>query len=838
MVLGADNLIGLPKVNLLKRETIVVIICKFRARKVPGTSFAPEQHQFVNDNVYFCIVKREYGEYNSQKLEMRFIMNSSKISIIFLLAILNFVNCTDKGDISDYGLLDTTGDVGYSDTLIEDTPLIQTKTIKLSIRNNFIDKEPNEEAYIIIYRDSDSLLPDDAHINKTEKWETDKTITISLNTGENILAFIDKDNDSKLSQSDYFGILRADKLMDGGRYILLINSYIPFERNEEQGLNGNEISVFERIKDRLRDATGLSMVLTRINEKYFIYSKIGTISFKRIFDGGVYKYPIEVIEGKNPIENTDETALSTYEEEIEAGSNPLNTQYQGAGYEVNDRRISFVESENTFYPYAYERIAQLFDNPNAGDIIGLPEPYGDGLYEIGSHGHLDITQSRAPIIFSGKGVNKGRIYEKPAKAVDIAPTLIAAIGGNRVIGVNKYNQLSVENYLRRQDGDVISEILDNEIPEYAIIIVSDGLSHTELERALRDENYNIPNLKKLKEDGVYFKYGHITNYFSVTIPSHTTIGTGVYAGHHGIVNNLYYLRDRGRLLTLIDLGVGPAQYLVPEIETIFEAYHRNFGKYDGKYNKTGKFSASINQPCTRGATYATLESLVYNFASYSYEPLPIIEELKQVTSADNTAVNQMIYLFEKGELPIPNLIMINLTSTDSAGHGWGPHSDMIKRVLEQTDFRIGKIIQLYKNAGIFDKTLFIFTADHGMEIQDKNRSFEYKIDGTDVTVPVLDEANVKYVGGLPFIYLVTLDYKVDREFLVGEYDYEFYVFDEDRGFPLKTASVRVSQDENSYECITDENGRCKLKIELRSGTATLRIEHNSYNYLEKAIEIK
>jgi len=41
VVLGADNLIGLPKVNLLKRDEIVVIICKFRARKVTGTSLTP-----------------------------------------------------------------------------------------------------------------------------------------------------------------------------------------------------------------------------------------------------------------------------------------------------------------------------------------------------------------------------------------------------------------------------------------------------------------------------------------------------------------------------------------------------------------------------------------------------------------------------------------------------------------------------------------------------------------------------------------------------------------------------------------------------------------------------
>ncbi|MCX7959046.1 MAG: alkaline phosphatase family protein, partial [Deltaproteobacteria bacterium] len=606
----------------------------------------------------------------------------------------------------------------------------------------------------------------------------------------------------------------------------------------EQGLNGNEIQVFERIKQSLSQAKGLSMLITRKGDEYFVYSKRGEISFRRIYSDGRYEYPVSIISGSNPIQNTDEKAYAIYSDEIKAGDNPENTQYTGAGYSLNDERISFISEEKTTYPFAYERIAQLFDDPNSGDIIGLPEPYGDGLYEIGAHGHLDITQSRSPLIFSGKGVKKEIIYENAVKAVDIAPTVLKILGGSKMIGVNRFNQITKDNYLRRQDGDVIEDILSGEKAEYAVIIVSDGLSHTELERALNDAEYNIPNLKSLLQNGVFFKYGQITNYFSVTLPSHTTIGTGLYAGHHGIVNNLFYLREKGKILTLVDLGVGPSRYLRPEAETIFEAYHRNFGRYDPKTNKNGKVSASVNQPCTRGAVYATLESLIFNFSDYKYEPLPVIEELKQVTSADNTAVNQMIYLFEKGELPLPNLVMINLTSTDSAGHGWGPHSDMVKKALEQTDFRIGKIIELYKNAKIFEKTLFVFTSDHAMEIQDINRSFEYKIDGTKVTIPLLDSLGIKYIGGLPFIYFETMGYRTDKAISSGSGKYIFSVFDEERGIPLKSAVVRIIQDGRTFECISDEKGECSIGASLTEGKVLIRIDHSAYNYIEEEISIK
>lgn len=732
---------------------------------------------------------------------------------------------------------DLLSDISPSDVTTTDTNLNNIKNIKISVRNNFVRSPSDNRTTLLIYKGDKSITPSPEDISNVIEWELEKTIPLSIKGEEGVLAFIDNNGDRVLGAGDYFAKMNSNEIIDGERYILLINSYVPFERKGDQGLNGNEIQAFNRIRDLLFESKGLSMVITKIENNYIVYSRRGEISFQRITTENGYEYPIKILRGEDPISNTDERALYTLEMELEAGANPEGTEYTAAGYQPEDKRLSFIEDDHTSYPFAYERIAQIFDDPNSGDVIGLAMPYGDGIYEIGAHGHLDITQSRAPLIFSGCGIKKGTNYNNPVKAVDIAPTLLKALGCKPTIGVNKFNQLSAENYLRRQDGDVIEEILDGETPEYGIIIVLDGLSHTELQRAITDRDYDIPNIRSLIQDGIYFNYGHITNYFSVTLPSHTTIATGLYAGHHGIVNNLYYLRESGRVLTLLELGVGPAQYLREEAETIFEAYHRNFGRYDEKRNKNGKFSASINEPATRGATYATLESLIYNFSSYKYDELPTIDELKEVTSVDNTAVNQMIYLFEKGEFPIPSLVMINLTTTDSAGHGWGPHGDIMKRVLSQTDFRIGKILKLYKDKGVFNKTLIVLTADHGMEIQDRNRSFEYQIKGAKVSVPFLDNLNIKYVGGLPFIYFITMAYEINRPFSLKGQDYEIFVFDEDRGFAVKDAIVRLSQNETSVECKTDEHGKCHININLSEGIATLRIEHTSYNYIEEEFTI-
>jgi arylsulfatase A-like enzyme len=64
----------------------------------------------------------------------------------------------------------------------------------------------------------------------------------------------------------------------------------------------------------------------------------------------------------------------------------------------------------------------------------------------------------------------------------------------------------------------------------------------------------------------------------------------------------------------------------------------------------------------------------------------------------------------------PQALMINLPGADVYGHPYGgpasPH--IMARVVAGLDRNIGRIVAAYKQAGIFDKTLFVVTADHGM----------------------------------------------------------------------------------------------------------------------------
>jgi len=117
---------------------------------------------------------------------------------------------------------------------------------------------------------------------------------------------------------------------------------------------------------------------------YEVWAKRGMVRFRRfIDDGGGYGY--EVIEqiGENPIGNQDPTALSSIAEELEAGAK--------SGRSGSDANKAFVAPENISYPLAYERIAQLFDSPNAPDRVVNPKSYAFGR-QPGQHGTLDVAR--------------------------------------------------------------------------------------------------------------------------------------------------------------------------------------------------------------------------------------------------------------------------------------------------------------------------------------------------------------------------------------------------------------------------------------------------------------
>jgi hypothetical protein len=141
-------------------------------------------------------------------------------------------------------------------------------------------------------------------------------------------------------------------------------------------------------------------------------------------------------------------------------------------------------------------------------------------------------------------------------------------------------------------------------------------------------------------------------------------------------------------------------------------------------------TAAIYAPFGRGAKHAVLEGrnlcergrVKQLTAELSVDQNPRwAREFKAVADealVDTRGVAQVIELFTRGDLPPPDFTYHELVLTDGAGHDYGPHAEGLRDALDESDRRIGRVLAVLDQLRLFDETLFVVTADHGMAPQD------------------------------------------------------------------------------------------------------------------------
>lgn len=453
---------------------------------------------------------------------------------------------------------------------------------------------------------------------------------------------------------------------------------------------------------------------------YEAWSTRGMVRFQRLIghDGRLHFEVLEVV-GSNPLANQDPLALATLTDEKAASA--------AGGFDADDPHRRFIAPEQQSYPFGYERAAQLFDSPNAPDLAVSPRDWCSGA-QPGTHGALHVRQARAPLWFSGPGVAVGR-HALAARSVDIAPTCLAALGFPVVDGADATGRDSSERgvepdvYLARQDGRVLDEVLADGArrPSRLYVFLMDGMHQTELEDRLARDPQALPNLRRLRDRAAVMAGGSIVNFPSITWPSHTAICTGAWGGHHDVVNPSYYLREEGLTVSPQGLSMGTEGYASDAVESIYEAFHRVHPHC---------VTAAIHAPFGRSARHAVLEGrnlcdrarvkeLTAEFASDMNPRWPAEHQSVASESVlDTRGVAQVIELFTRTDQAPPLFVYHELALTDGAGHEYGPHSDGLADALAETDLRIGRVLSLLDQLGLFDDTLFVVSADHGMAPQD------------------------------------------------------------------------------------------------------------------------
>lgn len=416
---------------------------------------------------------------------------------------------------------------------------------------------------------------------------------------------------------------------------------------------------------------------------------------------------------------------------------PQQASWPDLGYATEDPRVGFLNAETTAYPRAMERIASLFDAPQGPDVMVEFLPFSKG--GPGTHGGLGLLQSRATLILSGAGVRTGVTLAVEATLADVAPTVLAALGASTIGGVSQAGDWSDGLYLTWQDGRALVEALETaecETAQRAVIMTFDGLMATELNHQLLSESpdVDLPHLRALAHEGVVFEGGATSPWPSFSAAGHMSIGTGVWSGHHGIINNIFHDRASGESinffafiadpkLLLSDSGAFLATYeafVPPAVESLAQAVHRNFGAYVPAETGLGEgaFVAVLNDFAVLGADRTSFDLL-------SSSTLTSRAKLALAELADDFALNQALDLLDDPTLPVPKLLMLSFYSTDKAGEGAGPHSDLLLNTLKEVDKRVGELRTAYAARAGDAGTLWVMVSDHGMELQDPARATNF-----------------------------------------------------------------------------------------------------------------
>jgi predicted AlkP superfamily pyrophosphatase or phosphodiesterase len=236
-----------------------------------------------------------------------------------------------------------------------------------------------------------------------------------------------------------------------------------------------------------------------------------------------------------------------------------------------------------------------------------------------------------------------------------------------------------------------------------------------------------PHVARLLTRGTGFRHGAMASLPTVTLANHTSLLTGCHPGHHGVLHNAWYDRSLGRQVVTESPATWQEamQWLAPGVETVHQAIKRR---------RPDAVTVSVNEPADVGADYSTFEMFRQGRADELLPDLSALpahsteayaetsEDYRWGTFADAVALRQVTDIW-RGRLldvdyPPPVFTWVSFSLTDSAFHEGGPHSEVARAAVRDTDGRLGELLSVIEAAGVFERTAFFLVADHGMEEND------------------------------------------------------------------------------------------------------------------------
>jgi alkaline phosphatase D len=211
-----------------------------------------------------------------------------------------------------------------------------------------------------------------------------------------------------------------------------------------------------------------------------------------------------------------------------------------------------------------------------------------------------------------------------------------------------------------------------------VMISIDGFRNDYLQKL------NPPTLNKLASEGTNAQ-GIIPSFPSLTFPNHVTLVTGMAPGHHGIVSNFFYDKERKAAYQMNDLTAtnDGSWYRGEPLWTVAE--------------KSGMLAAT----CFWVGSEAKIGGIDPTYIRPYDGTLP-----------NKSRVDQVIQWLQLPDDQRPHFISLYFSDVDSMGHKFGPDSNEVKAAVTDIDSAIGNLVQWADQSGL--PIQFVVVSDHGM----------------------------------------------------------------------------------------------------------------------------
>ncbi len=415
-----------------------------------------------------------------------------------------------------------------------------------------------------------------------------------------------------------------------------------------------------------------------------------------------------------------------------------------------------------------QRLIGFFENPQAPDLIAVPSPNAT-LERMLAHSYAaDALRNPASFLAWGAGVNADG-SNQVIDAVDLAPTLAAALSLGWTLGRDIDGALAWVP-LKRVDGRIRSDLIASQTSEQVVVVVIDGLSATRLEAVLDDSQ----GFKRIQQQGLWLQSGLAAGYPGVTQSSHNTLGSGLWAGHHGIHHNRIYDRRENTVLNLLDPSA--TRLINARFRNHAETLHQALAERSNETMES-PWSITAGSPSHIGATTNALERTGPGGEGWlNIGREPAFAELPQAPDWLDSDLyeswEESIILAEYTQRMItglqvpgarPTYTMTRLGIYQEVASRYGTQSNEAQQALLAIDTMLDRLIAAMERREWQNKITIVVTGGHSLSDSDSQTLLvDWWYDGT----PWADQGVIAHsVAGHVVIEAMAFDKRIENGFV-------------------------------------------------------------------------